>query len=191
VAESLGLKNSHGAEVSMVEPGGPADKGGVKVGDIILKFNGVIIERSSDLPRLVGSTALGSKAIVTVWRKGAQQDLSVTIVELEPDVVAQKPGTPKAMPAANALGLAVSDLKPAKKKELQIDGGVVVDAVEGVAARAGLQAGDVLLQLNNTEIRDAKQFNAAVAKLDPKKPSVVLVRRGDISQFVSLRPTAK
>jgi serine protease Do len=191
VAESLGLKNANGAEVSMVEPGGPADKGGVKVGDIILKFNGVTIERSSDLPRLVGSTALGSKATVTVWRKGAQQDLSVTIVELEPDVVAQKPGTPKAMPAANALGLAVSDLKPAKKKELQIDGGVVVDAVEGVAARAGLQAGDVLLQLNNTEIRDAKQFNAAVAKLDPKKPSVVLVRRGDISQFVSLRPTAK
>jgi serine protease Do len=191
VAESLGLKNSHGAEVSMVEPGGPADKGGVKVGDIILKFNGVVIERSSDLPRLVGSTALGSKATVTVWRKGAQQDLSVTIVELEPDVVAQKPGTPKVAPAANALGLVVADLKPAKKKELQIDGGVVVDAVEGVAARAGLQAGDVLLQLNNTEITDAKQFNAAVAKLDPKKPSVVLVRRGDISQFVSLRPTAK
>jgi serine protease Do len=191
VAESLGLKNAHGAEVSMVEPGGPADKGGIKVGDIILKFNGVAIERSSDLPRLVGSTALGSKATVTVWRKGAQQDLSVIIVELEPDAVAKKPGTPKAAPASNALGLAVSDLPPAKKKELQLDGGVQVDAVEGVAARAGLQAGDVILQLNNTEIRDAKQFNAAVARLDPKKPSVVLVRRGDISQFVSLRPSAK
>jgi serine protease Do len=156
-----------------------------------LKFNGVTIERSSDLPRLVGSTALGSKATVTVWRKGAQQDLSVTIVELEPDVVAKKPGTPKAAPTTNALGLAISDLTPAKKKELQIDGGVMVDVVEGVAARAGLQSGDVLLQLNNTEIRDAKQFNAAVARLDPKKPSVVLVRRGDMSQFVSLRPTAK
>ena len=92
---------------------------------------------------------------------------------------------------ADALGLAISDLSPAKKKELQIDGGVMVDVAEGVAARAGLQAGDVLLQLNNTEIRDAKQFNAAVARLDPKKPSVVLVRRGDMSQFVSLRPTAK
>ena len=191
VAESLGLKSAQGAEVSMVEPGGPADKGGLKVGDIILKFNGVTIERSSDLPRLVGSTVLGSKATVSVWRKGAQQDLSVIIVELEPDVVAKKPGTPKAVPATNALGLAISDLSPAKKKELQIDGGVMVDVAEGVAARAGLQAGDVLLQLNNTEIRDAKQFNAAVARLDPKKPSVVLVRRGDMSQFVSLRPTAK
>jgi len=191
VAESLGLKNAHGAEVSMVEPGGPAAKGGIKVGDIILKFNGVPIERSSDLPRLVGSTTIGSKASVTVWRKGAQQDLSVIIVELEPDVVAKKPGTPKAAPTSNALGLAVSELAPARKKELQLDGGVEVDAVEGVAARAGLQAGDVILQLNNTEIRDAKQFNAAVARLDPKKPSVVLVRRGDISQFVSLRPSVQ
>jgi serine protease Do len=191
VAESLGLKSAQGAEVSMVEPGGPADKGGIKVGDIILKFNGVTIERSSDLPRLVGSTALGSKAIVSVWRKGAQQDLNVIIVELEPDAVAKKPVSPKAAPATNALGLGVSDLTPAKKKELQIDGGVIVDVAEGVAGRAGLQAGDVLLQLNNTEIRDAKQFNASVARLDPKKPSVVLVRRGDMSQFVSLRPTAK
>ena len=192
VAESLGLKNAHGAEVSMVEPGGPADKGGVKVGDIILKFNGVAIERSSDLPRLVGSTPIGSKASVTVWRKGVQQDLSVIIVELEPEKLAQKPGTPKAAPAAtNVLGLAVSELTPARRKELQVDGGVIVDAVEGAAARAGLQAGDVILQLNNTEIRDAKQFNAAVARLDPKKPSVVLVRRGDISQFVPLRPSLK
>jgi len=64
-------------------------------------------------------------------------------------------------------------------------------AAEGAAQRANLQPGDVLLQINNTEIRDAKQFNAVVAKLDPKKPHVVLVRRGDVSQFISLRPAAK
>jgi serine protease Do len=191
VAESLGLKSAQGAEVSMVEPGGPADKGGVRVGDIILKFNGVIIERSSDLPRLVGATEVGSKASMTVWRQGAQQELSITIVELEPEKVAKKPDAPTAVPAVNALGLAVSDMTQTRKKELQLDAGVVVDVVEGAAARAGLQAGDVILQLNNTEIKDASQFNAAVAKLDPKKPSVVLVRRGDISQFVSLRPVAK
>jgi serine protease Do len=63
-----------------------------------------------------------------------------------------------------------------------------VVAAEGAAARAGLQPGDVLLQVNNLEIRDAKQFNAAVAKLDPKKSHVVLVRRGEVAQFVSLRP---
>ena len=194
VAESLGLKDAHGAEVSLVEPGGPADKGGIRVGDIILKFNGVTIERSSDLPRMVGATPLGSKASVTVWRKGAQQDLVVSIAELESDKAAKTRIEKKAKPPerqSNALGLAVSDLSDARKKELQLDAGVTVDAVEGVAARAGLQAGDVILQLNNTEIRDARQFGAAVAKLDPKKTSVLLVRRGDVSQFVSLRPSAK
>jgi serine protease Do len=196
VAESLGLKAAQGAEVSLVEPGGPADKAGIKAGDIILKFNGVQINRSSDLPRLVGSTALGSKATVTIWRKGAQQDVQVTVAELEADKAAKGKGgksEPKAEPEAkaNALGLKVSDLTALQKKELGVEGGVSVDDADGVAGRAGLRQGDVLLQLNNIEIKDAKQFNAAVAKLDPKKPSVVLVRRGDVTQFVSLRPSVK
>ena len=192
-AEALGLKNAQGAQVSMVEAGGPADKGGIKVGDIILKFNGVPVVRSSDLPRLVGSTALNSRATVTVWRKGAQVDVPVTIAELESEKAA-KAGGVKPAPAeqpANALGLTVSDLTAVKKRELKIEAGVLVEASDGSAARAGLQAGDVVLQVNNTEVRDVKQFNAAVARLDPKKPSVLLVRRGDVSQFVPLRPSAK
>nr|WP_229214812.1 Do family serine endopeptidase [Duganella sp. HH101] len=198
VAESLGLKSAQGAEVSLVEPGGPADKAGIKAGDIILKFNGVPVNRSSDLPRLVGGTALASKATVTVWRKGQQLDLPVTVAELEGDKVAKagkgkgKGGAAEPEAAkANALGLKVSDLTAEQKKELGVDGGVVVDAAEGVAGRAGVQEGDVLLQLNNIEVKDAKQFNAAVAKLDAKKPSVLLVRRGDVAQFVSVRPSAK
>jgi serine protease Do len=192
VAESLGLKSAQGAQVSMVEPGGPADKAGIKAGDIILKFNGVAVERSSDLPRLVGGTALNSRATVTLWRKGAQQDVPVTIVELEGDKVAKKAGgkTPGDEQPSNALDLAVSDLTPVKKKELSLDAGVLVEAADGVAARAGVQPGDVIQQVNNIEVRDTKQFNAAVAKLDPNKSSVVLVRRGDVSQFVSLRPSA-
>jgi serine protease Do len=196
VAESLGLKNAQGAEVSLVEPGGPADKAGIKAGDIILKFNGTPVTRSSDLPRLVGGTALGSKATVTVWRKGQQLDLPVTVAELEADKTAKagKGKGGKAEPEvakANALGLKVSDLTAEQKKELGVDGGVVVDSAEGVAGGAGLEEGDVLLQLNNIEIKDAKQFNAAVAKLDPKKPTAIQVRRSDVSQFISLRPTAK
>jgi serine protease Do len=195
VAESLGLKGSSGAEVTLVEPGGPADKAGIKAGDIILKFNGAAISRSSDLPRMVGSTALGSKVVVTVWRKGAQVDVPVTVVELEGDKVAKaatgKPEKSKTDEAANALGFKVSDLTAAQKKEMLIDGGVMVESAEGTAAAAGLRKGDVLLQLNNIEVKDAKQFNAAVAKLDPKKAHVVLVRRGEVAQFISLRPSAK
>jgi serine protease Do len=195
VAESLGLKEAQGAEVTMVEPGGPADKGGIKAGDIILKFNGTPINRSSDLPRMVGGTALGSKAVVTVWRKGQQVDIPVTVVELEADKTAAKSSPAekkkKAEEPANALGFKVADLTAAQKKELSVEGGVMVEATEGAAANAGLREGDVLLQINNVEIKDAKQFNAVVAKLDPKRAHVVLVRRGDVAQFISLRPTAK
>jgi len=199
VAESLGLKSAQGAEVSLVEPGGPADKAGIKAGDIILKFNGAQINRSSDLPRLVGNTSVNSKATVTVWRKGAQQDIAVTVAELEQDKAAQagKPGKGKKAPkeepenTANALGFTVSDLTPLQKKELGLDGGAFVEATEGVAARAGLRQGDVVLQLNNIEIKDAKQFNGAAAKLDPKKGSTVLVRRGEVAQWISLRPISK
>jgi serine protease Do len=196
VAESLGLKSAQGAEVSMVEPGGPADKAGVKAGDIILKFNGKPVNRSSDLPRLVGDTALNSKATLTLWRKGAELTLPVTVVELDADKAKGAKGKGgKAAPAepakANALGLKVDDLSAEQKQELKVLGGVLVTDVEGVAERAGLEEGDVLLQLNNTEIRDVRQFNAAVAKLDPKRPSVLLVLRDGNTRFVSLRPTAK
>ncbi|MYM33398.1 Do family serine endopeptidase [Duganella sp. FT94W] len=195
VAESLGLKSAQGAEVSMVEPGGPADKAGIKAGDIILKFNGKPVARSSDLPRLVGETALDSKATVTVWRKGAELTLPVTVAELDGDKSAKGAkgkGADKAEPAkANALGLKVDDLSAAQKKDLGVNGGVVVVDAEGVAEGAGLDEGDVLLQLNNIEVKDAKQFNAAVAKLDPKKPSVLLVLRDGNTRFISLRPTAK
>ncbi|MDB5937025.1 MAG: serine peptidase, partial [Massilia sp.] len=91
VAESLGLGKARGAEVSLVEPGGPADKAGIKVGDLILKFNGTAIERSADLPRLVGATPIGSRAVVTVWRRGAQQDIAVGIAALEEEKAAPKP----------------------------------------------------------------------------------------------------
>ncbi|WP_371857198.1 DegQ family serine endoprotease [Duganella callida] len=198
VAESLGLKTAHGAEVSLVEPGGPADKAGIKAGDIILKFNGKDVNRSSDLPRLVGDTALGSKANVTIWRKGAELTLPVKVEELDADKDKNAKGGKgkggKAEPdtgKSNALGLKVSDLSADQKKELNVSGGVVVDDVEGVAERAQLEEGDVLLQLNNIEIKDAKQFNAAVAKLDPKRASVLLVYRDGATRFISLRPTAK
>jgi serine protease Do len=177
VAESLGLGKARGVEVSLVEPGGPADKAGVKVGDIILKFNGTPIERSADLPRLVGASQIGSRAVVTVWRKGAQQDIGVSIAALEEDKAGPKvaPKKPKPDAAPNAIGLHVSDLSDVQRRELKTDG-VVVDASEGAAARAGVRPGDLILQMNSVEVKDARQFNAMVARLDPKKPVALLVR---------------
>jgi len=190
VAESLGLARAQGALIQRVEPGSPAEKGGLEAGDIILRFNGTTIEKSSDLPRLVGATKPGTRATLSVWRKGASKDVTLTIAELEAEKLAKKDER-KAKPeqVANALGLVVSDLSDTQKKELRVDGGVIVDAAEGPAARSGLRAGDVILQLNNNDVRDARQFNALVAKLEPKKIAVVLVRRGDASQFVPIRPS--
>jgi serine protease Do len=192
VAESLGMSRAQGALVQRVEPGGPAERGGLEAGDIILKFNGTNIEKSSDLPRLVGSTKPGTRSTVTVWRKGAPRDFTLTVTELEQEKTAKKDDK-KAKPdqPANALGLVVNDLTDPQKKELKIDGGVIVDAAEGPAARAGLRPGDVILRLNNNDVKDAKQFNALVGKLEPKKVAVVLVRRGDASQFVPIRPNGQ
>ena len=189
VAESLGLARAQGALVQRVEAGGPAEKAGLEAGDIILKYNGAAIERPSDLPRMVGATKPGAKATVNIWRKGSARDLTVTVVELEADKPKQ-PEEKKAKPdnTPNALGLVVSDLSDAQKKELKVDNGVLVEAVSGAAAAAGIRPGDVIQRLNEVDIKDAKQFGQLVSKLDAKKRAAVLVRRGDSSQFVPLRP---
>ena len=190
VAESLGLPRAQGALVARVEPGSPAEKAGVEAGDIITHFNGTTIEKSGDLPRLVGNTKPGSKSTLTILRKGAKRDLQVTVAEMEAEQTAKKDEKkPKQEQTLNALGLAVSDLSDAQKRELKLEGGAMVELADGPAGRAGLQQGDVIVRLNNTDIKDAKQFNALVAKLDPKKNALLLVRRGESSQFVPLRPT--
>ncbi|RJF98397.1 DegQ family serine endoprotease [Noviherbaspirillum saxi] len=192
VAESLGMPRAQGALIQRVEPGGPAEKGGLEAGDIITKFNGTQIEKSSDLPRVVGATKPGTRSTLTVWRKGASKEVTLSIAELEPEKVAKKEERKtKPEQVANALGLVVSDLSDAQKKELKIDGGALVDAAEGPAARAGLRGGDVILRLNNSDVKDAKQFNALVSKLEAKKTAVVLVRRGEASQFVPIRPNGQ
>jgi len=162
------------------------------VGDVILKFNGVVVDKSSDLPRLVGATKPGSKNTISVWRKGAARDLSVTVAETDADNKIAQKGDKKAKKdqASNSLGIYVSDLNDAQRKEVG-GTGVAIDYVDGPAAAAGLQAGDVILTMNNVDIKDAKQFNAMVAKLDTKKAVVLLVRRDNITQFVPIRPVSQ
>jgi serine protease Do len=192
VAESLGLGKARGAEVSMVEPGGPAEKGGIKVGDIILQFNKQPIETTRDLPRLVGAAKVGSRASVTVWRRGAQVEVPVTIVELQDEKTAPggRPGPKKPAPSAapNALGLHVTDVPAADRRELGIESGVMVENAQGVAATAGIRPGDLVLQWNNTPVTSAQQFNALLAKHDKTKPVALLVQREGTTQYLTLKP---
>jgi serine protease Do len=191
VAEAIGLGKAMGALVRNVELGGPAEKAGVEAGDIITKVDGKAIDRSADLPRLIGGTKPGSRTSLQVFRRGNYRDVAVMVGEFEPDRPRRTSAQGEAQPpsvAKTAIGLSVSDLTEAQKKDLKLRGGVRVDAVEGPAARAGLREGDVVLSMDNVEVTDAKHFGTLVGKLDKTKPVSVLVRRGEGVQYVVIRP---
>jgi len=181
-----------GAIVRSVEPDGPAAKGGIEAGDIIVKVDGRRIERSGDLPRIVGGTAPGTKSTVQVFRRGKLRELTVTVGEFPADnQVAQAGREPptSAAPTASALGLVVADLTEAQKKELGVRGGVQVQSADGPAARARLQAGDVILQIGNAEVNDSQQFRDLAARAAKDRDTVsVLVRRGDWVNFFLIKP---
>ena len=191
VAEASGLGKTQGALVRGVEVGSPAEKAGVEAGDIITKFEGKAVEKSSDLPRLVGATKPGTRSALTVFRRGATKELIVTIAEIEADKpvkkVIEKEDKPKASAGGQLLGLVVSDLTDAQKKELKIKGGVKVDAASDAAARAGLREGDVIMAIANAEVSTVKEFETAAAKLDKTKPVNVRFRRGEWDQYVMIR----
>ena len=193
VAESIGLVRAQGALVRGVEAGAPADKAGIEAGDIITKFDGKQIEKSTDLPRLVGNVKPGTKSVVTVFRRGTTKDFSVIVAEVEAEKPARKASGPEPKPPvvgpAQMLGLAVSDISDAQKKELKIKGGVKIDTAEGVAARAGLREGDVIIAIANTEITNTKEFEAALTKVDKSKAVNVLLRRGELAQYALIRPS--
>lgn len=192
VAESIGLGKPVGALVSNVESGGPADKAGVEAGDIITKVDGKPVDKFGDLPRMIGMTKPGAKTILQVFRRGAYRELGVTVVEFESaeKAAASTPGrdAPKSASAPTALGISVVDLTDAQRRELKVKGGVRVDAVDGVGAKAGVREGDVLLSVDNTEVSSAKQFESVVAKLDKSRTITLLVRRGDVVNFLIVRP---
>ncbi|MDB5964168.1 MAG: DegQ family serine endoprotease, partial [Polaromonas sp.] len=193
VAESIGLGKPQGALVRGVESGAPAEKAGIEAGDIITRFDGKQIEKSSDLPRMVGNVKPGTKSVVTVFRRGALKELSVVIAEVEPEKPARRAAAPEPKPpvagAAQVLGLAVSELTDAQKKDLKLKGGVKVDTAEGAGARAGLREGDIIIAVANAEVTSVKEFEAALARADKSKPVNVLFRRGEWAQYALIRPT--
>jgi serine protease Do len=192
LAESFGLTKAAGALVNAVEKGGPAEKAGVESGDIILKFNGRVVEGSSDLPRIVGSTRPGARASMEVWRKGATREVTVTVGELPEDRVATR-DRGKSKPteqAANRLGLVVTDVSAEQKRELKVNGGVVVEDVRA-NSRADVRPGDVITAVTSkghtTELRSAEQFNRLVAQIDRNTALTLHVRRGESNLFVTVK----
>ena len=192
VAESIGLGKPAGALVQGVESGGPAERAGIEPGDIIVKVDGKSVEKSVDLPRIIGGTKPGSKASLQLFRRGATRDVQVTVAELEADRPTRRaqadPGASAPPPSKTALGLSVSDLSEAQKRDLKIKSGVRVESAEGAAARAGVRDGDVILAIDNTEVADVKQFLAIAAKVEKSRAVSVMVRRGEFVNYLVIRP---
>ncbi|HEX4857018.1 MAG TPA: DegQ family serine endoprotease [Limnobacter sp.] len=190
VAKALGLDSAVGALVGSVGKDSPADKAGVIAGDIILKFDGKKVEKASDLPRIVGDTKPGTKSTMTLWRKGAEKTVSITVAEFENE--SAKPSNApadKPKPAeADKLGLTVTDPTAQEKSGLNLTGGVVVRSVAGAAASAGIAAGDVILRVGRTDITSAKQFAELVKAIPKGQATPMLVRRGENSFFAVLTP---
>ena len=146
------------------------------------------------MPRLVVDTKPGTLSAMTLFRRGQSRELYITIAELEPEQSARRPAArgsepPKAAAGtAQALGLTVSNLTEAQKRELKVKRGVRVEAATDAGARAGLREGDVILSVGNTEIGNVRDFETAVAKAERQRPVNMLVQRGDLVQFVLVRP---
>lgn len=189
VAESLGLGKAQGVLVRGVEEGSPAEKAGLEAGDIILRFDGKAIEKPADLPRAVGNTKPGNRVTLTVFRRGANRDLSVTVAEVEPEKTVAAAAEKKSPPATIAhLGLTLSDLSDTQRREARVRSGVRVDAAVDAAARAGIREGDLILAVANSEVASVQVFEALVSRLDKSRPLSLLIRRGNAVDFVTIRP---
>ncbi|MCK9605665.1 MAG: DegQ family serine endoprotease [Methylomonas sp.] len=188
LAESFGMDRPHGALVAKVVPGGPAEKAGLQVGDIIVEFDDHVIETSGELPPIVGMTPVDEKATLKIIRQGDKEDLIVKIGLLPAQAVQL---TPSSMPeiTVNRLGLGVVDLTEEQREQLQVEKyGVLVQKVsKGIALDAGIQPGDVILRVQNAPVKDVADFNRIVAKLPADKSIAMLIQRNGSPVFLAFK----
>jgi len=191
LAETFGLGKPQGALIASIEKDGPADKAGLQVGDVILRFNDRAVTHSADLPRLVGGTRPGVRATLQVWRNGASRELAVTVGEMPDEPVAgrnQRRGKPAEAAPTNRLGLALVEPTVEQRRQLGIRHGLIVEEARD-GARGDLRPGDVILALvqkgAQTELRTVEQFNALLAKTEGSV--TLLIRRGDSQTFVTIK----
>jgi len=188
LADGFGLPKAQGALVNSVEKGGPADKAGIEPGDVILRFDGKAVNSSEDLPRIVGATKPGARVTMQVWRSKASRDVQLVVSEMQEDRSRQsrRGGKPPASAPAQ-FGLTLSDLSDAQRKELKLSGGVLVEGAQGMAARAGVRRGDVILAVNNQDVKSVEQFNQMMGQFDRGRIVALLVRRGGNSLYIPFR----
>jgi serine protease Do len=192
LAESFDMNRPYGALVAQVLPNSPAAVAGLQVGDVIVEYDGHPIESSSMLPPLVGVTPVGKIAPIQVLREGRTLSIQVKIGQLPEEKGEQLAG--QSVPdgvEVKSLGLVVANLSEEERTRLGVKEGVVVvrQVLAGPASEAGIRAGDLLLRLGKTPIRDVADLERQLALLSKDKPMAVLVKRGEDSLYLAFKPS--
>ncbi len=186
LAKSFDLKEKKGALVSQVYKDSPAEKAGIEQGDIIVQYDGKDVADSKDLPRMVASTAVGKSVTVKLLRNGKPVDREVKVGEME-----EKQEMAKA-PSQKSLGITIQNITPeiARSLGLKKDTGVVITRVEpgSPASEAGLQSGDVILEVNRTPVKDAGDFVKKVEKARDQNNVLLFIQRGQNNLFAAVTP---
>jgi serine protease Do len=186
LAESFGLDRPRGALVGMVENDGPGERGGIKAGDVILKVDGETVETSSQVPVMIAGKKPGTPVAIEVWRNGSAKELSVRPVEIQEkgERVASNPAQQADETAR--LGLAVRPLTQQEKRQAETDGDLLVENVDGPAAAAGVQPGDVILGVNGARVKSMDELRSA-SKKRTGKVVALLIERDNAQIFVPVR----
>jgi serine protease Do len=181
LAQSFQLQEPDGALIATVEPGSPADKAGLKPGDVVLGFNGQKLDDPNKLPRLVAETKPGQSATLSIWRNGKAEDVKFTAAELVAEAKAAKPAADKSQ-KANRLGLVVSELPSAQRRALGVDYALVVEAAD--SARSPLRPGDVIVGVGRETFKSVEDFERLLETLKQGDTVALLVRRGEATVYV-------
>ena len=190
LAELFGLAKPGGALVTLVQKGGPAEEAGIKTKDVIMKFDGEAVSTSSDLPRIVGATKPGSKVSVQIWRNGSTKKMMVLVDEFPSDEKIATRGSKrgKAPDTSNRIGLALRELTSNEKKQLELNNGLLVEAMRsGSASRVGMRPGDIILGINNQDVNTVEQFNQFLNKSKEGRNIALLVKRGNTTSFITMK----
>jgi serine protease Do len=183
LAQSFGLETTDGVVVVNVEDGSPADKSGLRLGDVIVSYNGERIDQANELPRLVAGTKPGEKAAVEIVREGKREKLDVAVGEASAAAAAgaTKPGQGT---KPSGLGLSLRELAPEERKALGVEYGLVVTEVGDKLAGTPIRAGDVIVAVNQSRFKSLEEFNKLVAAQKSGERVALLVRRGQGSIYV-------